>query len=282
MTKKKLVTIISILFGIIVLNIVMFGFIFRLKNQKVVVVGGCEISIQESEIIEIANIKNNSSTFLIDKDKATENIELNFPDIKVIQIKTTGIQSIEFVLRARHATYFIENYTSYYILDEELKVLKVIQKLDNPNYNSGNLIRIESDEITISSFVKAGNFIGTEVQQQIYESFHNEILNVAIKQVDNEEKYFERQDVLDFVTAVKYEKLNSYDKIVVKTSDGVKLDIENPSENISNKINICFSLIKKFKIEDANKNSEEQRFKNGIIKIYYDLEDNYKAIYLEE
>ena len=97
MTKRKFIIIISILLLIIALNIAMFGFVFRLKNQHVKYIDSVE-GVNKSEIIDVANLKRNSSIFLIDKEKAIKNVESKFPDLKVVQIKTTGIQTIQFVV----------------------------------------------------------------------------------------------------------------------------------------------------------------------------------------
>ena len=83
------------------------------------------------------------------------------------------------------------------------------------------------------------------------------------------------------VLRIDYEKFNSYNKIIIHTTDGVKLDIENPNKDIEEKINICFATNNKFKTEDSNKPAEQQRFKTGTIKIYYDLENKCRTIYTD-
>ena len=278
MTKRKFITVISILLFIIALNIAMFGFVFRLKNQKVKYIDSVE-GINKSEIITVASIKHNSSIFLIDKEKAIKNIEAKFPDLKVIQIKTTGIQTIQFVIRARHETYYIETFSSFYILDEEMKVLKIIDKRDNPDYDASKLVKLTSNEIEITASTNVCNFVGTKTQQELYEGIYNSVINVAMKEENGQKVYFERNDFINSIKEIDYEKFNSYNKIIIHTTDGVKLDIENPNNALEEKINICFSTINKFKTEDYTKPVEQQRFKTGTIKIYYDLENKCKTIY---
>ena len=278
MTKRKFITIISILLLIIALNIAMFGFVFRLKNQQVKYIDSVE-GVNKSEIIDVANLKRNSSIFLIDKERAIKNVESKFPDLKVVQIKTTGIQTIQFVVRTRYETYYIETFSSFYILDEEMKVLKIIDKRDNPDYDASKLIKLTSNDIEITASTNVCNFIGTKTQQKLYESVYSSVINVATKEENGQKVYFEREDFLNSIKEIDYEEFNSYDKIVIYTTDGVKLDIENPNKDIEEKINICFATINKFKIEDSNKPAEQQRFKTGTIKIYYDLENKCKTIY---
>ena len=256
----------------------MFGFVFRLKNQQVKYIDSVE-GVNKSEIVDVANLKRNSSIFLIDKEKAIKNVESKFPDLKVVQIKTTGIQTIQFVVRTRYETYYIETFSSFYILDEEMKVLKIIDKRDNPDYDASKLIKLTSNDIEITASTNVCNFAGTKTQQKLYESVYSSVINVATKEENGQKVYFEREDFLNSIKEIDYEEFNSYDKIVIYTTDGVKLDIESPDKDIEEKINICFATINKFKIEDSNKPAEQQRFKTGTIKIYYDLENKCKTIY---
>ena len=278
MTKRKFITIISILLLVVALNIAMFGFIFRLKHQKVTFVGAEDINTNKTEIIKVGNLKKNASILLIDKNEAINNIESKFPDIKVVQIKTTGVQTIQYVLRLRHETYYIETFSSFYVLDEEMKVLKIIDKRDNPDYNASKLVKLTSNEIEITASTNVCNFVGTDEQRMIYENIYNSIIRVATKEV-NGQVYFERDDFLNNIKEIDYQKFSSFDKIIIQTNDGVKLDIENPAQDLERKINICFATINKFKSEDKDKSEKEQRFKNGTIKIYYDKDNKCKTIY---
>ena len=106
MSKGKIIAI-SIIGFIVVLSTVLFGFVFCVRKQSVSFV--TELSVTEQQILESANIKNGRPILLLDKEQAIQNIETKFPNIKVIQIKTTSLFAVEIVVRERFSLYYTEN-----------------------------------------------------------------------------------------------------------------------------------------------------------------------------
>ena len=115
--RKGSVIALSIIALLLVTAGVLFGAVFCLRSQSVKVVGDSPITISKEDIISTAGLKKGQSIFLIDKEKALNNIEAKFPYVKVIQIKTTSLTEIEFVVRARHKMFYAEDDTKYYIMD---------------------------------------------------------------------------------------------------------------------------------------------------------------------
>ena len=98
MSKGKVV-VISIFSFLIVLSIILFSFVFCVRKQTVCFVA--ESTITEQEILTAADIKSGKPIFMINKEDAVTNIESKYANIKVIQIKTTSITSIEIIVRNR-------------------------------------------------------------------------------------------------------------------------------------------------------------------------------------
>lgn len=270
MTKKSIIGL-SIFIVLIVLTAVLFGGVFCLRSQSVKVMEGSSVLIDTDEIITTAGFKTGKSIFMLDKEKAIKNIESKYSHIKVVQIKTTSLTSIEFKIRSRHEMFYIEANEQYYLLDEDLKVLQI---LDFSQPEPSHLTKIINKDLEISDNTQVCDFVGDDEQQSIIYNLH-EAMNIYVTKLDKEtEVNLSREDIREILRIVEFEDLESYNKLKIITSYGVKLDIEKPQSNLHHKVNICFSTIEQF-IKDAN--NKEQ---GGTIKLFYDLNSEMQTVYI--
>ncbi len=268
MTKKDIIWI-SVMLALLVLIGVLFGAVFCLRKQDVKIVGEGELSVTEEAIIETAGFKKGSSIFLLDKEKAVENIELAYEEIKVVQIKTVSLTKIEIIVRKRHKMFYSKVEEQYFILDEELKVLET-----SANAPVGLIELTNLDNISLTT--QKSEFVGSTAQQQATENLYVGMMKTVSK--GGVEPDLTRDDMKSLIKSVKFEQEKTFNKIIVTTSYGVKLDIENPQENMTNKVNLCFSAIAEFIADEDEKDKE----KSGTIKIYYDLENEQKCVYIPD
>ncbi|MBQ8615310.1 MAG: FtsQ-type POTRA domain-containing protein [Clostridia bacterium] len=276
MTKKSIIWL-AIFVTLIALIGILFGAVFCLRNQNVKVVDGSALLVDKSEIIQTAGFKNGKSIFMIDKDKAISNIEAKYPHIKVVQIKTTGLLSIEISVRTRHEMYYTEANEKYYVLDEDLKVLNIIEETTSESEPT-NLTKIVAGEISISTTTEVCDFVGTNHQRLVaYDLFV--AMNTVVTKTDGEtETYLDREDIKSMLKTVDFEEFDTFNKLIITTKYGVKLDIEKPENNLQNKINICFSTIETFLASTETENKEQ----SGTIKIYYNLNNEMQCIYIPQ
>lgn len=274
MTKKSIIWL-AIFATLIALIGILFGAVFCLRNQSVKVVDGSTLLVESNEIINTAGLKNGKSIFILDKETAINNIEKKYPHIKVVHIKTIGLRSIEICVRTRHEMYYAEANEKYYVLDEDLKVLDIIEETSSESEPT-NLTKIATGDLNIPSTTEICDFIGSEHQRQVaYDLFV--AMNTVVTKMDGEnEVYLTREDICNTVKTLEFENFNSFNKIIITTSHGVVLDIEKPESNLQSKINVCFSTIEQF-IEDAN-----DKEKGGTIKIYYNLNNEMCCVYIPE
>ena len=264
MSKRKII-IWGVIGLFIVLNIVMFGFVFRLKNQTVVVVGE-NLLHTEQEIINAAKLENGKSIFLLDKDKATQNIENEYADVKVIQIKTTGLRSIEIKVRARHKTYFVKFDSAYFVLDEDLKVLTIHEGSEIPA--EWNLVEIESSLVNLSSTVKKCDFVGSQQQKEmfynLYVSVHTNT-TISEKEPTHTDSHANMGNIIKSVSySVEGAKDGGKDNILlVKTENGVEFKIHQADKNLNQKFNFCYKLmnglVNNFEVIDKT---------SGVVELY--------------
>lgn len=279
--KKKWIILTSILVSVLAILLILFGFVFVLRRQTVTILDNPEEWIEnasEEDIISVAGLKNGKSIFMLDKDKAIENIETKFPYIKVVQIKTASAVRVEIVVRRRHEMfyYFLPRSGTYYILDEDLKVLNVIQSSTNePSVNEPtNLIKLDVKNFGVSASTKAGDFVGQEYSNVVYNFVTSVFKYAEFDDPSTEEEDYKflpinetRNQLKALISTLEFKQGvtadGSYNRLVLTTrSDiyGVKMDIGKPEENLEYKVNVCFATL--------NKLSETDK-KSGTIKITY-------------
>ena len=268
MTKGKIITLSILLFVITLLGI-LFGVVFCLRQQDVTVVGDSPVTVSREEIITTAGFENGKSIFMLDKDAATNKIEQKYPYVKVVQIKTTGVTKIDIRIRARHEMFYTKFGENYYVMDEDLKVLKIIDNGVEPV----GLTAIKENCLNINASTLICDFIGDEFQTNSINNLFEAVYS-TVKKDDN--NYLTRQEISALIKNVELKTYNTFNKIIITTSYGVKLDIENPERDMNNKIYFCFEKIKEY-INDANGKET-----SGVIKLFYDLEDTLKFAYIEE
>ena len=263
MTKVKIV-LISILTILIALIAILFGAVFRVRKQTVLCVGEDKVYCEElqQEILTSSGIKNGKSIFMLDKQQAITNIEKTHPYVKVIQIQTTGVTSIEIKVRKRYEMFYAKANGKNYILDEELKVLRITEIVPEA-------MLLDVTKLSITNNTEVGDFVGTEYHQEITSSMVLGLYTHAL---------LERSEMIETIKSISflegYSLSENYTRLIIETKTGVKMDICKPETNLADKLNICFST---YNDDDF---TAEQKTK-GTIKIFLDTEGNEKVGYFE-
>lgn len=257
MTKTRII-IVSVIALIIAMIGILFGAVFRLRRQKVVFIDNDTIGISSAEIINSANFKKGSSILFLDKEKATNNIEKQFPTVKVVHIKTVSAIDVQIIVRKRHHMFTTTVNGLKYFMDEDLKVLET----SDVDYALADLIEIPSKYFNINSNTTAGDFVGKNDINKTTYSLVKSMLEV-VKIGDN---YCERENILNLIDNIDFQKgylatgENSYNRIIITTKTGLTIDIGKPENNLAYKINTCFATY--FNLSEAEKTT-------GTIKVTY-------------
>jgi hypothetical protein len=177
--------------------------------------------------------------------------------------------------------FYVDHEDNFYVLDEDLKVMRIVAKtfeVDQVTNTPEDLINISGDIASLKESTQVCDFVGTEFQKTVTSNLYSSVVSVVTKQNGDEEEYFNRADMINAISEISFEQFNTFNKLVVRTSKGVVLDIEKPTHNLQHKINICFSTIKEFL------NSEDQLVKDkassGTIKVFYDENNVMKTVYI--
>lgn len=253
MTKKAKIITISIVLSILALILILFGAVFCLYKQDVVFIGDrtSTIDITNEEIIESAGLKKGRPIFSLDKETAMNNIERTYPYLKVIQINTVSAIRIEISVRERYEMYYTysDSTKKYYVLDEELKVLRIsnIEPIGITKLESSILGEDMLDILGITSNTIVSDFLSTENYRGItYELFVSMYNTVMIDDAGTD-RYVDREDIKSLITKLQFAKgytlEETYDRVILNLSNGFIVDIGKPQENFQDKVNICFSAL---------------------------------------
>jgi len=260
MSKGKII-LLSIIGLIIVLTTVLFSAVFRLKKQTVVATA--DVTYSSEEIVKAAELKRGQSIFLIDKESAINKIEAKFADLKVIQIKTTSLTEIEIKVRKRYPAYYIKNLGSYYVLDQDLKVLNIVADSEDIT-NIEKLVKITTKPQNLNVETKVADFLGSENEQTMSYNLFSAVYSIKIPTtITGAESYTEFCNLIEEISYDIGYTANGqvYDRLIVKTKQGMSFDIGKATNDLTRKINLCFTAMESEEILDKT---------IGTITISYD------------
>ena len=281
MTKRSIIITTSIILGILVVITILFGAVFRVRKVKVDFTQDFYYKAQINEIISASNIKKGEGIFSVDTTKAKENIEKEFPYARVDGVNLTSFISVTISLSTRQPLYYAVQEGIYYILDEDCKVLDII----NDREEAEKYIWLEN-AFEIGQDVEVGDFLNgnnSSACTKLYLALYSNA-TLKLRDVDNDgivdEHYLEREDMLnvldsvEFATPVDDLTYGKIDKIILTTSSnyGVKIEITDTSRQLGLKVNMAFSALRKL-IEEDEKNGT-QLAKTGSIIVRYSYDEN--------
>lgn len=279
MTRKAKIITISIVLSVLALILILFGAVFCLYKQDVVFIGERTLNtaeISNQDIIESAGLKKGRPIFSLDKETASNNIERDYPYLKVIQINTVSAIRIEIDVRERYEMYYTysDSTKKYYVLDEELKVLRStdVEPNDITKLESTILGEDTIDILGITSNTVVGDFLSNENYRSITYELFVSIYNTVMIDDGGSDRYVDREDIKSLITNLHFAKgytlHEEYDRVIMQISNGFTIDIAKPQDNLEYKVNICFSAM-----DTLIENGES----SGTIKYTY-LEDGTERI----
>ena len=251
MSKGKII-LLSIIVLIIVLITVLFSAVFRLKKQTVK--ASADVTYSSEEIVKAAELKRGQSIFMIDKESAINKIEAKFADLKVIQIKTTSLTEIEIKVRKRYPAYYIKNLGSFYVLDQDLKVLNVVADSETEQIaNIESLVKIATKPLNLNVETKVADFLGSESEQNMSYNLFSAVYSTKIPTtITGAQAYTEFCNLIQEIAFDIGYTANgqAYDRLIVKTKQGMSFDIGQATNDLTRKINLCFTAMESEEILD--------------------------------
>ena len=177
------------------------------------------------QIIESGQFRYGENIFFCSKKTYSARIEKANPYIRVVNIETVAPSKLVVHVAKRHECFAIKLENKYAVIDEHLKVLKVLDVYQN---NSTNAIEVKNFEIE-NKDVEAGDFLNNDNSflTRLFVAFREWNLN-----------YDELRQKIKNVE-LDYEKQGN---LLVNMRSGVKIVVENSNSQISDKLNLAFSF----------------------------------------
>lgn len=175
MKKKWIIAGISV-FGVIGLLLLLSFTLFSLNSVSVDFRTSREnLTATEEEIIDAGKFNYSNSVFFHGKKGAIYNIEKAQPYIKVINIETVFPSSFVIHIAERQETYSIEHNSKFYICDDELRVLKIVDEFVSTRQNSILLkgLEVKNENILPGDYLEIDGYIN------IYSSFYESNLSLG-------------------------------------------------------------------------------------------------------
>ncbi|MDE6967052.1 MAG: FtsQ-type POTRA domain-containing protein, partial [Clostridia bacterium] len=125
--NKRLI-IIFVCLALFVLTLVVGAVVFTVNDVDILLNSQENVAFDKAKILNISGIKKGQSVFTINSDKASANIEKQFPELKVIKIERSFPNKVRIHLDTRKAILKmkISNSDSYAVLDRELKIINIV------------------------------------------------------------------------------------------------------------------------------------------------------------
>lgn len=127
-----------VLYAFLILTVVLITLactVFTVSGIQVIPATDIALQAEESEkIISDSGINLKSSVFTLSKAKASTNIELLNPNIKVTKVEIKFPNKVVINVRRRLPVFMIKDGDNYAVLDRELKIIEITDSIDNLDY----------------------------------------------------------------------------------------------------------------------------------------------------
>ncbi len=221
MNKKLLGVIIGVV--AIVVIVVVLGVTFVTRHVTIDTTSTLSLTDEEIKLLASeSGIQLKASILSVDEAIVINNIETRHPSLKVISVERKFPDTVCVNITNRTPVYSIKvKDGTYAILDRELKVVNVVENLDDISY----ITKITGYEL---SGVQAGGIMDIK--------FLSEITDEA------ENLSFVNQRMSSFIPSIEYLKVdNGINNIMLKTNTGVVLVIKEVTNSMGSFFNYAYT-----------------------------------------
>ena len=206
MTQKRIIIVLSI-FAVIACLLLVSSLVFKVKTIDVVIAGE-ETSLNADEILNKSGLKKGSNIFVVNKNKAINNIEKAIPTAKVTSITSKFPNKLIVNVTERVKEFYVkyESQTTfaYLVVDNDLKILEV-PLLDAPTDLCE--LKIKANSVSVATRLDNGD---------------------ALRVINNLEAYgFDAKKVNRNFVSIEF----SGDDLVIKTKVNTTITIKKYGNN---------------------------------------------------
>lgn len=234
MKKKAWIIAGSVTLGVILLIILLSFTLFSLRTVKVdYKTSHSYITATSEEIIKTSKIKYGGTVFFRNKQKYIQNIEKEYPYVKVINIETVFPSKMIIHISERQEVYVIEIGEHFYICDEEFKVLKIT---DSFSSNQSNAILLKGINVKEKNYAESDKLI-IDGFANIYKGLYENNRTLGEQQYLIKDIEFSKENV----EVLEKEILNAQ----INLFNGQKFIIKNCTYGLKYKMNMFIEVYSK-------------------------------------
>ena len=252
-TKNAKIAVVVVVLAVIALIVVLCSTVFAVNSARLIWYNsptGTLERLDSETALDNSGMKG-ASVFLLDKDKAIENLEDRYTNLRVLDIEVVwpNIVNIHAVERQEVFAVLLEN-GNYAITDEYLKVLDVVS-----NFTSTNTNPVVLEIANLSGEYQKGdtiNFDFTQTFIDIYNAF-----------------YSINRDLTDMRAIFKSMEYTNA-KATIMTHFGVTIIIDNPTQNT------LYKTIMAIRTFDT---LETENYGGGTIEVFVNADNKLESRY---
>ena len=236
---KKLIIALSVILGVIIVCVILNFTLFSLKKVDINFKNQAMIFTEQSKesIANNSAIKKGISIFTVNKKNITQQLEKDYPYLKVINIETVFPNKIIIHCAEREETYAVKaSDTKYFICDAEFKVLNITTTYYNEQYNPILFLGLENI-ITNSNRVNAGEFLEFSSEEEILKNIGTSLLktNKTVSMQRGLIKEIELTSSIDVFTA------KNMPYLIIKDFNGFQTNIYRIDSLLAEKFQYMFA-----------------------------------------
>lgn len=270
MTKRAVIITSSVLLAIVALFTILFGVVFRVRSISVAYDQTFRYSAQIDDIKLSSGLKKGKSIFAVDRSAAAQSIEKFYPYARV-GVNITSLTSVKITLSNRLPLFYQVDNEKYYILDEDCKVLEITTDI-----SQAQQYILLNQAFGLGDGVEVGEFIG-DARASTCTSLYNALYSNAMLYIDGQDKFLDREDMLNVIKNIGFKKVNELngkvDAITLKTSYGCSIEITEPSVNLDLKVNMAFSALREIISKDADNGTNKQASGTILVRYSYNADN---------
>lgn len=243
LNKRKIIIISSVSVSVIAILLTLLFTLFGLKLNKVTlqVHQIYEPFMQEEfeqEVVSSTSLKQNMSVFFINKKSIANEIENQFPEVKVINIETVFPNGLVIHVANREGLFALYNQANnkYLILDRDFKVLDIRETFVSTTENEILLNSIEYN----NSIIQKGEFVSLGDNGTILINLAKSLLT-ANRDTTEQKALIKSVDIL---TDEVREYISNDEKVLqITLNDNFKVLLYSARTKLNEKVALMFSAL---------------------------------------
>lgn len=238
MKKRSQLIILSVLIFVVIF-VVLSSSIFSFSEMGVdYLTTTINLNLSQEEIFNASKLEFGKSIFFVDKSSAVKNVEKSNPYIKVVNIETVFPNKLIFHVAERQELFAVKYENKYLILDDEGKVLKIKDNFINTAENAILLDNYDVNKTASQNDINTKSQIFHEYKEGEFVVNKEGLISLAKTLKEWKTSYVHLRAHIISISTIG-------EDLFINMRCGLTIKVFHSSVDLSNKINLAFSIYDK-------------------------------------